>query len=368
MKRTIFLSCIIVLASLSALAQSFDIKKPTLTPKSITDSQTETIRAGIALHDAKKYDEAIEKYETVLKESPDSTLALYELALTYYAKGEKYKAAETSLRGSQYKSQELPLFYATIANVIDDAGKPKDAIKLYRDALKILKNDPLLQHHIPSVHYNLGVTYTRQKMYAEAKAELKRAVELEHTYPSPHYLLAEIFIGTKYKVPAMMAAARLISLEHNSGRTSRAVAIYNSVMAAAKKDEKTGNTTINLDFFAPEDEGKFAMYDLLIPTLGIIDEEKNKDKEPKTAEEMVADNLDSLIAMLSEDKELKKTFVGKQYIPFLAEMKELGYSRAFAYLVMYRSGNQNAAKWLETNSLKIEQFLNWAKTYKPAAK
>lgn len=367
MKRVLVLCALVLLAAFSVSAQK--IEKPTLTPKPLTDSQQAMIREGIALHDAKEYDKAIAKYQTVLKENPDATLAIYELALTQYTKGDKTDAVETALRGSKYRSPELALFYGTIANAIDDAGKPKDAIKLYNDALKILKNEPEMKHHIPSVHYNLGVTYTRQKMYDEAKDQLKRAVELNNAYPSPHYLLSEVFIGTKFKVPAMLAAARLISLEPNSQRSARTVEIFNYVMAPAKKNEKTGNLTINLDMSMDESEGKFAMYDILIPTLTVIDDEKDKASNVvKTEEDKYADGLDSLIAMLSEDKQLRKTFVGKNYIPFMAEMKELGYSRAFANIILYRSGNQNALKWLQTNQLKLEQFLAWAKDYKPSPK
>ena len=115
--------------SLSVSGQK--IEKPTLTPKPCTDAQTEKVRDGITLHDAKKYSMAAEKYESVLAENPDCTLAIYELSMTYYAMGEKTKAMETAYRGSKYVSGELPLFYLTMANVIDDAGKP-DAAKRSR--------------------------------------------------------------------------------------------------------------------------------------------------------------------------------------------------------------------------------------------
>jgi tetratricopeptide (TPR) repeat protein len=134
-KRVLVLCGLVLLAAFAAFAQK--IEKPTLTPKPLTDSQQAMIREGIAHHDAKEYDKAIAKYEAVLKDNPDATLALYEMALSQYTKGDKTKAVETSLRGSKYRSQELALFYGTIANVIDDAGKPKDAIKLYNDALKL---------------------------------------------------------------------------------------------------------------------------------------------------------------------------------------------------------------------------------------
>src|SRR5215204_3436815 len=160
--------------SLSLAAQK--IEKPTLTPKDCTDAQKQTVREGVSLHDAKKFSDAVAKYQQVITENPDCTLVQYELAMSYYSMGEKTKAMETAYRGSKYKSEDLPLFYMTMANIIDDVGKPGEAIKIYRDAIKILDDDKDMVHHLSSVHYNLGVTLVKQKQYPEARVELKKAV------------------------------------------------------------------------------------------------------------------------------------------------------------------------------------------------
>lgn len=343
------------------------IEKPTLTAKPLTDHQLSLIKEGIEFHNQKKLDAAILKYELVLGENPDATGAMYEKALSLYTKGEKEKAIETAVLGTKYRSEELPLFYLVIANVIDDAGKPKEAVKIYRDAIKILEKEKDMDRHLSSVHFNLGITYARQNLMTESRAELKKAVEYNPLYPSPHFVLSEIFKGSRYRVPALLSAIRFISLEYASTRTDVAVATVRSVMAAAEKNEKTGNTTVNLDFFAPEDEGSFTIYDLLIPTLGVIDEEKNKGAQEKTREEKFAAGIDSVISLLADDKKLKNTFVGKQYIPFVSEMKTRGFSQVFSYVVIFKADNKNPAarKWLETNNGKLQEFLAWAKTYRP---
>lgn len=363
MKKYLFFVAVVL--SLAAPAYAQKIAKPTLTPKPATDAQKAVIQEGIRLHDQKQFDAAIAKYQQVLAENPDSTLAIYELALSYYTKGEGEKAIETAVRGSKYKSQELPLFYGIIANVIDDVGKPKEAIKIYRDAEAILKGDKELTAHLSSIYYNLGVTYARQKLYTEAREELKKAVTHNHSYSSPHYLLSEVYMGTKYKVPAFLAAARLVSLEINTPRTDRAALIVRNVFKSAEKDEKTGDVTIFLNIDAPKDEGDFGMYELFLGTLTTVREEKDKNK---TQEEVFADAVDTLIALLEEDKKLSSSFVGKNYVPFVAEMKKKGHSKAFSYIVLYKTGSQPAMKWLTENSAKMTDFLTWAKAYQPPAK
>ena len=96
MKQSILLSLLFALSCFAASAQK--IAKPTLTPKPATEAQLLLIRQGVALHDAKRYDEAIAKYEQVLAENPDSTVAMHELAMSFYSKGDRVKAMETASR------------------------------------------------------------------------------------------------------------------------------------------------------------------------------------------------------------------------------------------------------------------------------
>ena len=151
------------------------------------------IQAGTIFHDAKRYDDAIAKYQQVLTENPDCTLAMYELSMTLYTKGDTTAAMETAYKGTRYKSDELPLFYLAIGNIIDDVGKPDEAVKIYRDGIKMLEGDPTMTKHLASMYYNLAVTLAKQQKFPDAKVELKKAVDYDFKYSSPHYLLALIY-------------------------------------------------------------------------------------------------------------------------------------------------------------------------------
>jgi tetratricopeptide (TPR) repeat protein len=360
MKKYLLLPLIIGLFCVVVTAQNFS--KPTLTSSAPTAAQNVLIQQGTVLHDKKQYEEAIEIYQKILDENPDCTIAMYEMSISYKSKGDTLKAIETAAKGTKYRSSELPLFYILIANTWDEKGNPKKAIDIYQETIKILKDEKNNQNALSSVYYNLGVTYTTQKQYKEAKESFKKAVEYNYGYASPNYLLAEVFYGTKYKVPAMLAAARLVSLEINTPRAKRSVTIFLDVLKAAKKDEKTGNINIFLDMNAPKDEGDFGMYDLILGTLTTVKSDKDKNKSD---EEVFAEAFDTLIALLSEDKKLPSTFVGKNYIPFLVEMKKKGYSKIFAYLILQQDGNEIAKKWLLDNSQKAIEFIGWAKEFRP---
>jgi tetratricopeptide (TPR) repeat protein len=247
-----------------------------------------------------------------------------------------------------------------MASILDDLGKPKEAIKVYKDALAILGGDSHFRKYLSSIHYNLGVTYMRSKQYNEARTELKSAVEYDFSYASPHYVLSSVYNGTGYKVPAFLAAARFVSLEYNTARARTAAGIIRGILKPAAKDPKTGNTQINLNLNAPVDEGDFGMYELLLGTLGIAKDEKDKNR---SADELFVDSIGTLIALIGEDTKLKTSFVGKDYVPFIVELKQKGYADIFGYMVLYVSGQESAMSWLNANDARLGEFLAWAKAY-----
>lgn len=357
MRKQLLLIFFAAFLCVSASAQK--LGKPTLTATEPTANQKLLIQEGIEFHDEKNYDEAIKLYQQVLKENPDCDLAVYELALSYYYKKDFPNALETAYKLVQYKGNRGVLGYGILANIVDDQGKPKKAIQIYQNAIKALENEPEYKPHLASLYYNLGVTYMRQDQPKEAREALKNAVSLNYSYPSPNYLLSEVFYSSKYKVPALLAAGRFLTLEINTPRTQRTAAIFLDVLKPAQKDEK-GNINIFLDINTPKDEGDFGAMELILGTLTTVKSEKDKNKSEA---EIFAGAVDTLISILGENKKLAPTFVGKNYLPFMVEMKKRGFVKHFAYLILQQNGNAEAEKWLIDSGQKTIDFLNWAKSY-----
>lgn len=357
------ITIVFVVMVMCAAAFGQKLVKPTLTSQAPTVEQQTKIAEGIKLHDAKRYDEAIAKYKAVLAENPECTNAMYEMCMTLYAKGEKESAMELANRGAKYISDELPLFYGTMANILDDYGKPQEAINIYLEGLKLLAGDPRFSRYRSSLNYNLGVTYFKLKKYKEAREVLKTAVDNDYMYASPHYLLAAVYSGTNYRIPALLAASRFVTVEYKTPRSGSAAAMIVDVLKPPQTDPNTGKMTINLDFGSPKDEGDFDSINLILPMMMAGKSEKDKDK---TTKELFVDAIDSVIGLVSADKKLSSTFVGKKYIPFVREMKDRGYIEPFAYMVLYLNGDRTTKPWLAANDAKLSEFLKWADAYRPA--
>ena len=365
MKNILYIPVFLLFLCFAVSAQNF--KKPTLTPKEPTPEQEKIIRLGNALHDAKKYDDAITLYQKVLDENPDCVLAMYEMALSYYNKKDYVKTIEVSMNGLKYNSTDLPLFYGLIANIWDDKGNPEKAIEIYKEGIKNLEKEKGYDNHISSLYYNLGITYFRQKDGQKAKEACKKAIEYDYSYASPHYLIAETFIAMRYRVPALLAAARLISTEKISPRTQRASAIFQDVLTGGAKQGKDSNTiNIFVDTDEPKDEGDFSGLSMM---LGLLSAGTDISKENKNLsdEEKFVEKVDGFISFLATDaKKAKPSFSGKNYVPFMLELKQRGFVKPFAYLVLTNAGNEKAAKWVVGENTKtVIEFMNWAKSYQP---
>lgn len=109
------------------------------------------VKAGIRLHDAAKYDDAIASYQEALKIDPTSAFATYELAFSYFMSKRYAEAIEAGKKVIGWKGNYVLEAYNVVGNSQDLSGKPKEAIKTYKKGMKAFPENHLLA-------YNLGLT------------------------------------------------------------------------------------------------------------------------------------------------------------------------------------------------------------------
>lgn len=269
---------------------------------------------------------------------------------------------EYGYKAASYKSATLPRAYDLIGNILDDRKEGKKAIETYQFGIRQFPDDYLL-------NFNLGVALARQGTSKEARESLKRSASLNPRHPGSQLVLASTFYQNNYRVPALLAASRFFVLEPHTNRTEIALEIIFDVLQGGVKK---GNTPNEISIFAnlnsPKDEGDFETAELMLglsKAAGMT--EKNKGK---TKAELLAEQIDAFIAILSESKQKDNSkFVWKYYVPYFEEMKQRNFVEPFAYMLRLQQGDEDARKWLAANESQLAGLIKWSKSYQfPAPK
>ncbi|HEU4509989.1 MAG TPA: hypothetical protein VFR78_17275, partial [Pyrinomonadaceae bacterium] len=53
----------------------------------------------------------------------------------------------------------------------------------------------------------------------------------------------------------------------------------------------------------------------------------------------------------------------RYYIPYFNELKKRDYVEPFAYYVSQSSNMSGVADWIQANGTRVNEFLNWSKSY-----
>jgi Flp pilus assembly protein TadD len=105
----------------------------------------------------------------------DGAIQQYRAALALEEKPKLTDQERTSLADT----------HMNLGSVLDNAGRPDDAIAEYKQALQLSPRDA-------KVHFNLAVLYEKRNDVPNAVAELRIAAKLAPDWPTPHIMLARL--------------------------------------------------------------------------------------------------------------------------------------------------------------------------------
>ncbi len=144
------------------------------------------IDEGIAYHDQGEYTLAVESYQHALYLNDSSSLAHYELAMTYMYMEEYDSSLAHSNKVIDLNNGHLLPAYLIKANNLDALGKSNEAIKVYQYILKNFKEDHM-------VYYNLALTQSNLGRTEEAIDNLIKGINLYQMHPSSHLITWQSF-------------------------------------------------------------------------------------------------------------------------------------------------------------------------------
>lgn len=203
--KTIFLFAvgIFVLCSSSSIAQIIPERSP--------DSR-EILLKGIELYDNGELKEAASLFGKVHRNDSSYMLSLYEKALALQ-RDSLYEEAllniELALKQENYQSIHDHLLLR--ANIIDDMGKPEEALRLYDSVLKYYPASTVARSQKVTTLYRL-------KRYGEAEVLARECVLMNYLNPLHHYKLGYITWQQGKIVPSLMAMmmANIVNPSHNN--------------------------------------------------------------------------------------------------------------------------------------------------------
>jgi tetratricopeptide (TPR) repeat protein len=346
-----------------AVAPQVSVQVPELVPPTrqapaISAAESPVIREGIALFDQGKFDDALVRYEQILKANPDNTVAMYETAYTYEQKHEYQKAIDFAARGTQYSAPQLPQFYMLIGNVLDEVGQPQKAIDVYKKGIAL--NTP----NAGTLYLNLGATYENGlRDVATAKTTFKQGALADPNFPGIHFQLANIYGAQGFKTPAFLAFTRFLVLEPNTARSQTAYNGWRSMLDNRPTPVPPQGHPLEDYVHSPlqTNEGDLSQLDAALVTSKAAATATGKSQIQSLIDQV--DSLFGTYAKIDPGKD-KDTFLWTYYIPYVEEMKQKGLVEPFVYFVNQRTTLPDVREWLTANPDRVNAFLQWSRGFR----
>ncbi len=283
-----------------------------------------TPQQGIELHDKGDFQGAISKYEQALKIDKKSTLANYEIALSYNAMKDYENAMKYSKIIIDIDKDNLLPAYMIYSAALDNMGKPKESIKVYTKAVKKFPDSYLL-------YYNLALSNYNYKDYKEAELALYKAIERNPLHGSSHFLLGYLMSEQNRRVQSLLPIYFVLMLEPTSARAKGAYQTLQQLLNQGVSQKSDKETNITLDIGTLGEKNEFSAAELMLSMLSASKSlEKNKDK---TEMELFVDNTEAFFSILGELNKDKKGIWWEFYINFFYAMTQAKHTVPFCYYI-----------------------------------
>ncbi len=306
------------------------------------------VKEGIPHHDSKNYDKAISKYKEALSIDKNSTLANYELAMTYSEIGKNKEAVKHANKIIKQKSELMVAAYMVKGNVLDMQGKTKKSIKLFKKAIRETEGHYLL-------HYNLGINYFKQVELDLAAEQMTNAIKLNPSHASSHLYLALSQKRKEEVVKTLLPILYFLVLEPKSDRAKNAYKLLLETMGGDVSVDPVDGKQINI-VINDNASNPYQSTELMISLLAASKYDKDT---PQLTKEMhfiysTRTVLESLTALNLPKGDIWTAF----YTPFYDRLTQSEHFESYCYYILHGS-NSVANAWCENHKEELEEMFKW---------
>lgn len=326
------------------------------------------INEGIALHDSTEYKLAIEKFESALKLNPKSTLALYEISLSYLELKEYESASKYSTRVIEANDETLLIgAYAVKSEALVGLDRIDDAILILKEGLSKIGESFLL-------HFNLALNYYKKNDINKTLEHVNRAIELDKNFSGAFLLSAYAQRDKGLWLQSIYSFQMFLLLEPDSSRSRNA---FEEMLQAMSIIDTSTEKPVERSFIQMQmSKNKSAEEDKSVaetPTTGMDSIRENLSiKINQTIDSIQGDSetLDYYVAFKevnkiildglsdqNEDTTMTDNFWGFKY-PFFTSILNSNYYDVFCRYISV-SYFPESLQWWEENQTEAQNFINW---------
>lgn len=327
------------------------------------------INEGIKLHDSTEYKMAIEKFEAALKLNPQSTLAFYELSLSYLEIKDFENASKYSTKVINANDQYLLIgAYAVKNEALVGMNKIDDAITILKEGLSKIGESYLL-------HFNLALNYYKKNDLDKTLEHVNRAIELDKTYAGAFLLSAYAQRDKGLWIRSIYSFQMFLLLEPDSPRAKNAFEemLQTMYILPSASDKPLQRSFIQMQMDKNKAEELASMPIELYPT----DEMGNRESLYKEIQHTLdsirgneTEDLDLLVAFKEVNRTILQGLINEgtdevspdnfwsfKY-PFFKSILNSDYYDIFCIYISV-SYFPESLKWWEENQRDAKKFINW---------
>ena len=332
-----------------ALALSSGLAAHAQTPKQ--KAETKGLNA-IRLMDEGKLDEAISLLQEARKLDPARSAYPYEMGYAYYQQ-KKYPQAIEQLEPLVKLPDANDRTFELLGNAYDDSGNPRKALQAYEAGMQKFPASGRLP-------LELGIVYMGQKNYDKALGYFEQGIRAAPAFSSNYYWASKLFCNSPEQVWGMIYGELFINLEPSSQRTFE----VSKMLYDTYKSQITfsGRDTVEVSFsknnvIVPVKGKKLKLpygtlvYEpvMLISVLGEKGADLNSLDRIRTS---FVDNYYRLPA--SKDK--PNSLFERQ-----RQIKQAGHLEAYNHWLLLAGDEPGFSQWEKANPEKWSAFLAWFK-------
>jgi tetratricopeptide (TPR) repeat protein len=272
---------------------------------------------------------------------PGNAQANYQMGFTLITEKKNSEAIpflENAIKGNGTANLTASC-YELLGSIYDQDHQTQKAIEAYKEGIKVAPDKQRL-------HFNLGITYSRNKQYAEAENEAIEAIKLDPKHASSQRMYALVTFHQNKRANALLALCSFIMLEPNTPRSAEAYTNMQSILKGGVLKDNAGVSV------KQETEA------MNVIILNAVSSAKSKAMPPMDMLEYELRTIFTKTGELSQNK-ADKDFFEKFYAEYFYKLAQTDNLTALTRLVSLSANKDENTKWMTEHDQLVKDLDKW---------